>query len=121
MIEPLSLKIARLESILIINKKFSKKWLKALDNHKNGCPCVRFKYLISEWNKFEFKKCPFGFREHGKDDCYTTQCFHCDFSSILNDRKPSLRHFHLTHAIKNVLGINHGNHNEGDSFFSPEL
>jgi len=118
MVETLPLKIARMESILIENKKFSKKWLKLLENHMNSCPCVHLKYIISGYNKFKFKKCPFGLRENKEDN--SIHCFQCEFSRILNHRE-GLRYFHLTHAIKNVLGINHGNHNEGDSFFSPEL
>ena len=120
MVETLSLKIARLESILISNKKFSKKWLNMLESHTNGCPCVHYKKVKSTTFNFKFRKCPFGLREHGKNDDDSHICYQCEFSSILIHRE-GLRYFHLTYAIKNVLGINHGNYDEGDSFYSPEI
>jgi len=114
--ERVSVKIARLESLLITNKKFSKKWLKMLNKHENGCPCKRYGYTDSSRAFNENIKCPFDIKK------LASSCFSCRFSTLLCFGS-KLRYFHLIYAIKDVLGKldYYERDNKRDSFFSSEL
>ena len=99
--ETISLKMAKLESLLIENRKFAKQWLKNLKNHENDCPCKLNNYTnisIAYNNIIENrdKPCPFNLRQYGKS------CFHCLFADFLNN-KPYLRYYHLKSVIKSTI------------------
>ncbi len=96
----ISLKMARMESLLIENKKFAKQWLKNLKKHQHDCPCklngyTNIKICNNSDGKNNDKPCPFNLRQYGKS------CFSCDFAEILHARV--LRHFHLRYILKGVI------------------
>lgn len=82
----INLEMAKLESILIENPKFAKRWLEMLNNHQNGCPCKHFGYTNS---KISY-------------DMTILNCrFDCSFSQLLF--KKSSKVWHLKSAITHVL------------------
>jgi hypothetical protein len=97
-VSTIQLELGKLESLLITNIKFAKKWLKMLKKHENGCPCVYNKYVENGYN-FKFNKCPFNIRRNNKH--YSNYCYECVFSRLLNRRK--FRYYHIIFTLKRVI------------------